>query len=463
MVPKLKMNNVDLVTCQATLEKLFAFILGRGESYRFDVEIVGNTAIFTRMEEDNILFISDCGSYRSALLTRKIKWPSGLLQSKSHFRIARCSLGKVNCLLRYECHAFIPGKNSKFFQTPLSTPGRSRLPSHTPTFAPGGKNTSGLEIRFGGEEVSVGSTTDVNTHDPDNSEEREKRLIRLWLTQTSNVVEARRTWHNFEDVKETKPCKEVDDWEDKNLKLIAKLDTLIKMIIKVAKEVPGGKCWVNIAASMGLFVMEPTATMGRMSLPEDIKKTMFKVDGNKEAGTGNISPPQATSSFQAFLDARPTPSPILESLSRMELASRQADKSTQAEPPGATGADDNQSFSSSEEGLSRDRLDAVRAERAERVARETALFLQEELTETSTEETVEEYGARFEKETAEDAAEEAARGTTERSSEQGSAYNTTPRSRTIWEYEEEHHFSMRGFEGSYLADAYYWGDDDYLG
>lgn len=295
LAPTQTVSDMDLITCETTIEKLLRFVMHEGEEpYRFDVEIVGETAIFTRMGEESAKSASDYTGYRTSLPEKQTRGNTGENQLQSHYRIAKCTLDDVKCLLRFKGQACIP-REDQAYSPGVHTQDESEDPGafHSiPTF-PGSGEHSPLEVRFGGEEIPQRMMAHIKTGNEFESDSifRDMNTLRLWLSNTTTVVSTHGEQRLFRNV-------EVENFEIMNLHwelvhkfYIVKLASLIRMIIKTAKDISGGKCWVNVAGSLGLFVMAPTREMGLMSLPPDIKEVMFGIpDRWKPTSPGYVGP-----------------------------------------------------------------------------------------------------------------------------------------------------------------------------
>lgn len=281
LAPSETVRDMDLVTCDTTIEKLLQFVMRKGEEpYRFDVEIVGETAIFTRMEGENVRPASSYSSDRTRLLEKETGWDTRENQSQSHYRISKCTLDDIKCLLRCEGQAYIPKEDQTHLPKGQKTSSQYEAGdkvSHSNSFPRIGRH-SPLDVRFGGKEIPQRMMAHINTGDDSKSEliSQDVDMLRLWLSNTTTVVTT--VEQGFFNVLK------FEDFEIRNLHWerahefdIVKLASLIRMIIETAKGVPGGKCWVNVAGSLGLFIMAPTRDMGLMSLPADIRELMFGI------------------------------------------------------------------------------------------------------------------------------------------------------------------------------------------
>lgn len=290
LAPMETVSDMDLITCDTTIEMLLLFCQGCGKGYRFDVEIVGETAIFTRTEEENTGFVSDYSSYRTSILEKQTKWDTGENESQSHYRIAKCSLGGLKCLLRYEGQAYIPEEDQS------SSPMRHNQPAQVEPdypgkfyFIPRALGNSGqrpLLVRFGEKEIPQRQMAYINTEDKIEPNFERLDLSRLYLSNTTTAVTVASEQGFFKHTRIDNFRSMTSRWERVHRGPIIKLASLIRMIISAAKGVPGGKCWVNIAGSLGLYVMAPTSTLGLMSLPADIKEAMFGIPNMNKSVVG---------------------------------------------------------------------------------------------------------------------------------------------------------------------------------
>ena len=102
-------KSVDLFTDRNNLFKLISAISGREiEGFRIEVEIVGNTLLFTRTEErpdDIITGFRGFGHEFEKKFTKHVQFPGS--QSTGHHRVVQYSLGGMKLVVRFEVDGYL--------------------------------------------------------------------------------------------------------------------------------------------------------------------------------------------------------------------------------------------------------------------------------------------------------------------------------------------------------------------
>lgn len=91
-----RLRNIDLVTDRNSLRKLYRWATGVADrDFRIDVELVGNTCLFTRREEADIEFIDTFRGYGQEYKDVATMLSKGSENATGHHRIialVRCTL-----------------------------------------------------------------------------------------------------------------------------------------------------------------------------------------------------------------------------------------------------------------------------------------------------------------------------------------------------------------------------------
>lgn len=216
-------NTVDVVACASTLGNLMRFARSAEATFRFDVELVGNTLFIIRNSKSDL--IPNVYGYGHSFLDTFTKYASEVGESKSHQRIVSYQFGGLKCLVRFECDGFDVALDERHTSNPpLYGPAVSRPSSRdSASQSSAGKlvaQESLIEIKT---RSQVRGPIDMAEH-----------LPRLWVRQIPNVV---LSYHNrgvFDEARETNVSDDILEWERDNqpqLKLFA--SALNQLIVEV--------------------------------------------------------------------------------------------------------------------------------------------------------------------------------------------------------------------------------------
>lgn len=100
---------IDLVSDRRPIRKLYGFVTSEPEAFEFGVEIVGNTALFIRMERQTReeLPSTTFHGYRQAFEEQYTKLSASAKGSTSHHRIAKYKFGGLVLLVRSGVDAYL--------------------------------------------------------------------------------------------------------------------------------------------------------------------------------------------------------------------------------------------------------------------------------------------------------------------------------------------------------------------
>lgn len=98
--------DADVFACGSTLGNLLRFIRGTDKAFRFTAELIGKTVFLIRKENDPKELIEGVRGFGHAFPEAYTTWPKEVKGSETHQRIIQYNLGRLQCLLRYECDGF---------------------------------------------------------------------------------------------------------------------------------------------------------------------------------------------------------------------------------------------------------------------------------------------------------------------------------------------------------------------
>ena len=106
-------KSIDLVTDRNNLRKLmFAVSNIHIENFRVEIEIVGDTMLFTRCERNASEFITEFRGFGHEFEKRFTTYPDSMSSSTGHHRVVQYTLGKLTMIVRFEVDGYIEEKTA---------------------------------------------------------------------------------------------------------------------------------------------------------------------------------------------------------------------------------------------------------------------------------------------------------------------------------------------------------------
>ena len=203
MRPDFDLKNLDIVTDRRPLRHLLDFVSGTAEDFEFGVEILGRTAVFTRMERRTreLIPAGKFQGYRRAFEEAYTKLRRSAEGSTSHHRIIGYRLGGLKLLVRSAVDAYL--------QDEVAGEEKSATKDHCgqddlvnfmkaaslDTDAPSVKATPdapGVTVVHGGENIAHSSVLEFTTRSKYAKRpfDYQAKYPDLWLSQTPHYVVA---------------------------------------------------------------------------------------------------------------------------------------------------------------------------------------------------------------------------------------------------------------------------------
>ena len=199
-------------------------------------------------------------------------WEKEVQGSETHQRIVQYHLGKLKCLVRFECDGYIKNdalEKGSFTSsnTIIDTLIRSMDDDEVLSTLQGttlsqsinevGASTEDLVMKHGGSEIPQGCIFDLKTRSGKHGKEIEMSDIYplLWIKQIPNFIIA---YHDgaglFKDIRVQDVKKELQTWEKNNMVAISHLSTLLEKIIDIAKNNERGLLEAYFSGEGGLEI-----------------------------------------------------------------------------------------------------------------------------------------------------------------------------------------------------------------
>lgn len=254
---------IDLVSDRRPIRKLYGFVTGEPDTFEFGVEVVGNTALFVRIEKQTReeLPSTTFHGYRQAFEEEYTKLSASAKGSTSHHRVVRYKFGGLVLLVRSAVDAYLQ-ELVKMPNSPKQTGAKDfdhvklvkalSLGSQAamPTEAKEGFNGR-VTVVQGGQKVPHAALVELTTRSKNTKRpfDIEQKLADLWISQTPNFIEAyhriigykpyNQLGHSrgkFEDIKVKSIGDRLTKWETTNANTLAGLATVMEQVIQEVKK-----------------------------------------------------------------------------------------------------------------------------------------------------------------------------------------------------------------------------------
>lgn len=300
MQPGFNFTAVNIITDRHPIRKLFEFVVAETKNpIRFGVTILGNTALFTRIDSMTREHSQGFHGYRTAFEQEHTRISVSAEGSTSHHRVVNYDFRGMNLLVRYAVDAYFEAKAEEImladgievvFTGPLV--GCTR-----PSFAnaPASDIAAPVTVVNGGHSIPHAATVELSTRikNAKKSSQLESKLPDLWISQTPTFIEAlhRSTrpggvTHEgstyFDDIALYPTADLVERWERTNAIQLQRLASVLKDVVEATKQL-GAPCIVSCEARQGYpglgdaTLKVSKAGKGEIrSLPGDLQ-TLFEV------------------------------------------------------------------------------------------------------------------------------------------------------------------------------------------
>jgi hypothetical protein len=238
-------KDIDLFACGSTLGSLLRFVRSIDKPFRFEVEIIGNTAFFIRKENSPTELIPGVHGYGHTFPESYTTWEPDVKGSETHQRLVRYNLAGLNCVVRFECDGYLESatqeskekKAGKSASDPYSL--LSALDSTSLNLTP--STSSALNIEHRGDPVDQRTIFDLKTRSGRSGREIDMSDFHpvLWLKQIPNFIIAYHDGAGYftpskihvRDVRS-----EVQEWEHRNKDALKRLAALLRLMVECAKK-----------------------------------------------------------------------------------------------------------------------------------------------------------------------------------------------------------------------------------
>ncbi|KAI0900024.1 hypothetical protein F4806DRAFT_276315 [Annulohypoxylon nitens] len=269
-------DSVNIMGCASSLGNILRFVRSVDSSFRFDVEMIGNTLFLINNNRDEE--IPDVRGYGMTFLDKFTSNQPELRETKSHQRIISYSFGGLKCLVRYECDGYLGNTGDEPVATDES---RTLNVGQTPV-------SDSIAVKSAGAIVPQHSIIEIKTRSRLNGQEINlgEHLPRLWIRQIPNFIVGYHVKGTFEDVQNKNVQQDLHEWESSHESELRKFASVLRQLIVEVKRAGNVKLELCRTGSGSLELREQFGTP-REVLPDDWKDMWVR--GCNETGKSDES------------------------------------------------------------------------------------------------------------------------------------------------------------------------------
>lgn len=308
MQPDFDLALVDVITDRRPIHQLHAFVNGKDNDFEFGAEVVNNTVLFARKEEQSRQTFppGTFAGYRRAFEEEYTTLSGCAKGSTSHHRIVGYNFGGFRLLVRSAVDAYLesltvmPEKSGlapAFDEDDAAKYMKSiSLAGEAPTIQ--GTSKAPMTIVDGGGNIPHGALLELKTRFkfskyPYNLEDK---MVDLWISQTQNFVLASyqnggRSWQSsqqrlakFVDLDVKSMHDTLKEWEAKNEKMLYRLSIVLREVVDAVKNMHA-PCVVRYGKETGLQVLKAEDGTPPL-LPEELCDKWFDFADSVESQEG---------------------------------------------------------------------------------------------------------------------------------------------------------------------------------
>ena len=294
--PAFDFTEVSIVTDREPLRCLLGYVLAEPATFQFGITVIGNTALFTRMEERTRHYSSNhrhFREYRSAFEEQYTKITASAARTTSHHRVMQYELAGQTILLRYAADAYL-GDRFMHAESLDEYPPEALVKRHKDKGFQGNLLSETLPtntlvaVTEGGRIVPHAATLELNT-EAQNSQALDSiahKTPDFWISQTPNyhlcfhreTQEGTAHSTSFDCIRLIPMTDLLIQWEESNAEKLRGLGRILEQVIKAAKDL-GGSCIVRSDGSQQSS-LEVSRAEGEQvpALPENMQCLFLPID-----------------------------------------------------------------------------------------------------------------------------------------------------------------------------------------
>lgn len=273
-------EDVDVFACGSTLGNLLRFVLSVDKPFRFNIELIGSTVFLVRKENDPRETLEGVRGFGHTFPEAYTTWEKDVKGSETHQRLCRYSLGRLNCVVRFECDGYLAyGKDHTTNASGLTK--SSDLNDIVGDFENvtmsqnSGDGSNTLSVKECGSVVPQHTIFDLKTRSGRYKKEIDMNEFypQLWIKQIPNFIIA---YHDgfgtfpSADIHVNNVTHNIQTWEQQNKAAIQRLIVMLNKIIEIARQ--GGQGLLEVyCPSVDHLEIRKQYGEGMPTLPPDLK------------------------------------------------------------------------------------------------------------------------------------------------------------------------------------------------
>lgn len=311
--PTYEIRATDVVTDRNNIRKLLSFVNPSTtkdglEAFTMNIEMINNTALFSRAEEKTVEFIGSQDFRGYGHEFEKAYTTSQINDSTGHHRIISYRFGGLKFIVRHETDGYCddkssaPSSNFKSHEDDalsnmlesLALSPSDEPPDTVPNAA------SKLKVRRGGRTVPLESTLEIKTRVSHKPLEIEDVAAQLWVSQTPKLVRAYHQKGLFQTPEVETVTEAIKSWEDQRQNDLRRLAGLVQKVIFLTKAC-GGRTVLKCDPIRDRLVLSKVER--KRMLPDDLYSQWGDICGREPVSSGGE---EEDSRLSAVSEIRPS-------------------------------------------------------------------------------------------------------------------------------------------------------------
>ncbi|PYI12682.1 hypothetical protein BO78DRAFT_300835 [Aspergillus sclerotiicarbonarius CBS 121057] len=258
--PRMKLNDIDLISDRRNLRLLLAFVGGSKKEFRINVEVVQSTVLLSTWTTSKINFVGKFEGYGHEYESVSTWQPRYVRGSIIHARAVSYTLGGIKLLLRFEVDACRPGKQHRKEGGDVQT-----------------KAPTGINVVNSGTLVGPSRIMEIKTGPVGKRLDSAKNLSQMWFSQTPILCMGNYQGDGtFLPAEERNMEKEgrLAKWEEDNKEKIQMLVRVLERIFEIVRCAP--QRYALVHEGDNILKVYQDGNPGHRGVPEDLL-TMWNI------------------------------------------------------------------------------------------------------------------------------------------------------------------------------------------
>lgn len=225
-------GQADIFACGSTLENLVQFVTNADKTFRFLVEVVGETVFLVRRENSPLEKIPDIRGYGHTFPDAYTSLEDSVKGSVTHQRLISYDFAGLELIVRSEVDGYLSDLADDAVESSVTS-----------------KSVEGLSIVAGGRAIPQEALFDPKTRNAWDFKTRrarkrsdeifEQEVPKLWIKQIPNMIVAYNQRGVFDDIDVMQVQARVDKWEKEHAVNLENLAAVLKQIVTHARHQAG--------------------------------------------------------------------------------------------------------------------------------------------------------------------------------------------------------------------------------